>query len=267
MDGQFPVGSRVSARGLAWDVIDVAALGTQTLLRLRCAGGDLLGLEWDILHPAERVALLRAELRPDAPGPLSGWRLLHQACLLEQVPGPDDMMMAEPGRLRVEFVSAGALAARTRNAAAASAARGRRGSGQDDRGGADRVRADRTPAGAPRAGDLACGTAADAMVAGDAAALRPALHRRCRCRRAARAAAPAGTRRQSVRCHRAVPDVAGFRQAGARAGGTGAIGVGPGDRRRGASLHRQCGGRRSRTRRSADAWRRWWHAAATGCCC
>ena len=98
----FAVGSRVSARGLAWDVIEVAPLGAQTLLRLRCAGGDLGGLEWDILHPAEPVELLRSDLRPDAPGPLAAWRLHHQACLLEQVPGPADILVAEPGRVRIE---------------------------------------------------------------------------------------------------------------------------------------------------------------------
>ena len=98
----FAVGSRVRARGLAWDVIEVAPLGAQTLLRLRCAGGDLGGLEWDILHPAEAVELLRSDLRPDAPGPLAAWRLHHQACLLEQVPGPADILVAEPGRVRIE---------------------------------------------------------------------------------------------------------------------------------------------------------------------
>ena len=98
----FAVGSRVCARGLAWDVIEVAPLGAQTLLRLRCAGGDLGGLEWDILHPAESVELLRSDLRPDAPGPLAAWRLHHQACLLEQVPGPADILVAEPGRVRIE---------------------------------------------------------------------------------------------------------------------------------------------------------------------
>ena len=72
----------------------VAQLGAQTLLRLRCAAGDLRGLEWDLLHPAEHVEILRVDLRPDAPGPLAAWRLHHQACLLEQVPAPDDMLLA-----------------------------------------------------------------------------------------------------------------------------------------------------------------------------
>ena len=49
-------GSRVSARGLAWDVMEVVPLGAQTLLRLRCAAGDMSGLEWELLHPAETDA-------------------------------------------------------------------------------------------------------------------------------------------------------------------------------------------------------------------
>jgi hypothetical protein len=102
MGEEFAVGSRVSARGLAWDVFEVAPLGAQTLLRLRCAGGDLAGLEWDVLHPAEPVELLRSDLRPDAPGPLDAWRLHHQACLLEQVLGPGDLLLAAPGRVRIE---------------------------------------------------------------------------------------------------------------------------------------------------------------------
>jgi superfamily II DNA or RNA helicase len=99
---EFTAGSRVGARGLAWDVIEVAQLGAQQLLHLRCATGDLRGLEWDLLHPAERVELLRADLRPDAPGPLAAWRLHLQACLLEQVIGPADLLLAEPGRVQIE---------------------------------------------------------------------------------------------------------------------------------------------------------------------
>ena len=102
MGEEFAVGSRVSARGLAWDVLEVAPLGAQTLLRLRCTDGDLVGLEWDILHPAEAVEMARLELRPDVPGPLAAWRLYHQACLLEQVLGPADMLLGAPGRVRIE---------------------------------------------------------------------------------------------------------------------------------------------------------------------
>ena len=102
MGTEFAVGARVSARGLAWDVVEVAPLGEQTLLRLRCSGGDLNGLEWDLLHPAESVELLRADLRPEAPGSLAAWRLYHRACLLEQILGPDDILLATPGRVRIE---------------------------------------------------------------------------------------------------------------------------------------------------------------------
>src|ERR1700744_1633891 len=102
MGDEFAVGSRVSVRGLAWDVLEVTPLGAQTLLRLRCTDGDLVGLEWDILHPAEAVEMARLELRRDGPGPLAAWRLYHQACLLEQVLGPADMLLGAPGRVRIE---------------------------------------------------------------------------------------------------------------------------------------------------------------------
>ena len=36
------------------------------------------------------------------PGPLAAWRLYHQACLLEQILGPDDALLATPGRVRIE---------------------------------------------------------------------------------------------------------------------------------------------------------------------
>lgn len=102
MQAEFCAGSRVGARGLVWDLVEALPLGEQTLLRLRCAEGDLVGLEWDVLHPAEQVEVLRAELRPDAPGPLAAWRLYHHACLLEQITSPDELLLAEPGRVRIE---------------------------------------------------------------------------------------------------------------------------------------------------------------------
>src|SRR5690242_3230091 len=102
MGEAFTVGSRVNARGLACEVIEVSPLGTQLLLRLRCVSGDLAGLEWGILHPTEAVTLLRSDLRPDTPGPLDRWRLHHQAHLLDQVLGPADVLLADPGRLRIE---------------------------------------------------------------------------------------------------------------------------------------------------------------------
>ncbi len=102
MDVEFAAGSRVRARGLEWDVLEVELLGAQTLLRLRCVGGDLDGLRWNILHPAELVQPLRADLCPDRPGPFTAWLLHHQACLLQQVLGPSDLLIAEPGRVHIE---------------------------------------------------------------------------------------------------------------------------------------------------------------------
>jgi superfamily II DNA or RNA helicase len=98
----FVAGIRVAARGLAWDLVEVAQSGAQQRLRLRCASGDLRGLEWDILYPNESVEILQSALRPDAPGPLAAWRLHHIACLLDQVPGSGDMLAAEPGRVTIE---------------------------------------------------------------------------------------------------------------------------------------------------------------------
>ncbi len=78
------------------------ALGARTMLHLRCATGDMAGLEWDVLHPMEPVELLRVELRPDFPASLAAWRLHHQACLLDGRPRPADMLATEPGRMQIE---------------------------------------------------------------------------------------------------------------------------------------------------------------------
>ena len=99
---QLTTGARVLARGLTWDVLERENLGEQDRLRLRCVSDDLLGLEWDILCPQESVALLHDALAPDRPGPLAAWRLYHQACLLDQVPGTAEMIAASPGRVKME---------------------------------------------------------------------------------------------------------------------------------------------------------------------
>jgi superfamily II DNA or RNA helicase len=98
----FETGSRVAARGLAWDLVESEPLGAQQRLRLRCAAGDLRGLEWDVLFPAEPVQALHAALRPETPASLTAWRLHQIACLLEQALGPDDMLAAQPGRVTIE---------------------------------------------------------------------------------------------------------------------------------------------------------------------
>src|SRR3954469_23927549 len=99
---EIAVGNRVGARGLEWDVVEIVPLGQQTMLRLRCAAGDLAGLEWELLHPAERIDSVRGELCPERRGPLSAWLLCHRAHLLQQAAGPADMLSAEPGRVRIE---------------------------------------------------------------------------------------------------------------------------------------------------------------------
>ena len=95
-------GTRVSARGLLWDVLDRQALGAHDRLRLRCLSDDLHGLEWDFLHPHEPVEPLHTDLQPDRPGPLAAWLLYHEACLLDQIPGPTGIMIAQPGRVNIE---------------------------------------------------------------------------------------------------------------------------------------------------------------------
>lgn len=90
------------ARGLAWDVLAIEQLGPQQLVRLRCAAGDLRGLQWDFLHPAEPIVAEHAPLRPETPGSLAVWRLQHQAALLEQVPPTDELLADQPGRIHIE---------------------------------------------------------------------------------------------------------------------------------------------------------------------
>ncbi len=95
---EVSVGIKVAARGLEWDVVEVEPLGDQTRVRLACAGGDLAGLEWDFLHPAETLSPLRTDPDPAEVSSLTEWRRFHIARMLEQVPGP----WTSPGRLTVE---------------------------------------------------------------------------------------------------------------------------------------------------------------------
>jgi hypothetical protein len=48
---EVSVGIKVAARGLEWDVTAVEPLGAQRLVHLACIGGDLAGLEWEVLYP------------------------------------------------------------------------------------------------------------------------------------------------------------------------------------------------------------------------
>jgi superfamily II DNA or RNA helicase len=95
---ELSVGIKVTARGLEWDVTEVETLGPQQRVRLACSGGDLAGLEWDILVPAETIAIVRSDPRPEEAGSLDDWRRYHIARLLDQIPG----VPAPPGRIAIE---------------------------------------------------------------------------------------------------------------------------------------------------------------------
>ena len=52
--------------------------------------------------PPNSVEPLRADLQTNRPGPLPAWLLYHQACLLQQVLGAGDLLIAQPGRVKIE---------------------------------------------------------------------------------------------------------------------------------------------------------------------
>nr|WP_294504537.1 helicase-related protein [uncultured Rhodopila sp.] len=95
---EISVGIKVAARGLEWDVTEVEPLGPLQRVRLACAAGDMQGLEWDVLVPAETVTVLQTDPRPEDAGPLDDWRRYHTAWLLDQIPGAP----APPGRVAIE---------------------------------------------------------------------------------------------------------------------------------------------------------------------
>ena len=162
------------------------------------------------------------------------WRLHHIACLLEQLPGPDDMLAAEPGRVAIEPYQLVPLMRALEMPRPRLLLADGVGLGKTIQAGLiateliARRRAHRILVVSP-AGPLLMQWEHELrqrfglrfMPITDAAALQ-------RERRRDR------TRRQSVRQHRAVPDLAGFRQAGTRSGGSGTIflGISPSSTRR-----------------------------------
>ncbi len=103
-------GSRIRARGLTWEVLETLRAGSCEKLSLRCATGDLAGLEWEMFVPPETV-------EPDAPvfdfrrpAPLPLWRLSQRAHVLGACVGGEPIATAEPGRLRIEPFQRVALA-------------------------------------------------------------------------------------------------------------------------------------------------------------
>ena len=95
-------GTRVRARGLIWDVIEADRAGDRTLIGLRCAAGDLAGLEWRIFCPPETVAPAGAAIDPRAPGSPDLWRIMHQAHILSQTPRDGQLPRHPPGRIAIE---------------------------------------------------------------------------------------------------------------------------------------------------------------------
>lgn len=99
--GSLLPGTEVLARGLRWEVVSAQPAGDQELYRLRCLDGALRGEEFDLLVPFEPLEPLTQELDPARAATLQHWRLYHQAFLLEQALGPNALLAAQPGRLRI----------------------------------------------------------------------------------------------------------------------------------------------------------------------
>ena len=79
-------GTQVMARGLQWEVVHVEPAGEQQRYRLRCAEGDLRGLEFDFLHPLEVIEPVASELsRRDSPRFSSAWILVSSADLSRSI--------------------------------------------------------------------------------------------------------------------------------------------------------------------------------------
>ncbi len=222
----------------------------------RACGGDLAGLEWEVLYPAETLSVLPDDPSPDEVGPLDAWRRFHIARLLEQIPGAP----APPGRVAIEAYQRVPLLraldmVRPRLLLADGV-----GLGKTIQAGLIaaellvRRRAHRILIVCPP-GPLLRQWEQEMRVRfglrftaiADAAGLAepPARH---------------GTRRQSVRRDGAVPDLDGLRQAGPGACGTGTRRLGSGHHRRGASLRRR-GKSAPPSGRGAGA------PSPTGCCC
>ncbi len=90
------------ARGLTWDVLAVDRAAGHERLGLRCVDGDMAGLEWEAYMPPDRIELLNGALDTECPVPLSLWRLMHRAHLLNELPGTASFVARDPGRVRVE---------------------------------------------------------------------------------------------------------------------------------------------------------------------
>ena len=259
------MGSRVSARGLAWDLVEVAQLGRKRAsAALRGGRSGWPGMGYPVSRRTGRNSTLGAAA--GSAGPLASWRLHHIACLLEQVPGPDDMLAAEPGRVTIEPYQLVPLMRALEMPRPRLLLADGVGLGKTIQAGliATELIARR------RAHRILVVSPAGPLLMQWEHELRQRFGLRFtadhRCRDVATGTPQDRTRRQSVRQHRAVPDLARFRQAGTRAGGAGTFVLGPGDHRRGASLHRRRPAPTATTP-CAGGWPKSSRGAATDCCC
>jgi superfamily II DNA or RNA helicase len=97
---QFSPGIKLRARELVWDVLAAEPAGDRTRLDLRCAEGDLAGLEWSLFHPDDPVEPLDTDPRAHAPVPLDTWRARLTALLLTEAPHAP-LALAHPGALAI----------------------------------------------------------------------------------------------------------------------------------------------------------------------
>jgi superfamily II DNA or RNA helicase len=95
-------GTRLRARGLTWDVLEVDRTADRERFSLRCVEGDMAGLDWDIYVPPEHIELVKAPLDPTCPAPLPLWHLMHRAHLLNEIPDGSAFLARHPGRVRIE---------------------------------------------------------------------------------------------------------------------------------------------------------------------
>jgi Helicase conserved C-terminal domain/SNF2-related domain len=95
-------GDRLQARGLIWDVIAADHHAECDRYGLRCAEGDLAGLEWDIHVPPERVTPAAATFDLQNPAPLTSWLLRVRAHKLQEMHAGTGFLARDPGRIRIE---------------------------------------------------------------------------------------------------------------------------------------------------------------------
>ena len=93
---------RVRVRGLTWDVLAFERFGDRARASLRCVDGDMAGLEWEVFVPPDSIEQVSTTLDPRSPAPLSVWRTMHRAHMLNELPHGASAVARIPGRVRIE---------------------------------------------------------------------------------------------------------------------------------------------------------------------